>query len=246
MTDGALLPAYRQDASAARGDAAPGLPLAPWRPRDLSGAPQDPRIRGRSDLFGAKKNQTHHLPPSSPPPYTRPRAPHPAPNPHKQTTPQKPHTRAARAHKPQGPQTRAGARTHAHGRKKQKKNSAIGTRTRVSWVKAKYDNHRGSETYGFSDLHLCPLSFQEGIAEFLRRSTDVCELRTADFSESWVCEQAIGETRDSGFDPLASGQIALRWRIRESSRARTGRRATSNPSCRNRAVASSHGSARIV
>ena len=82
-------------------------------------------------------------------------------------------------------------------------------------MKAKYDNHRGSETYGFSDLHLCPLSFQEGIAEFLRRSTDVCELRTADFPESWVSEQAIGETRDSGFDPLASGQIALRLANKE-------------------------------
>ena len=82
-------------------------------------------------------------------------------------------------------------------------------------MKAKYDNHRGSETYGFSDLHLCPLSFQEGIAEFLRRSTDVCELRTADFSESWVSEQAIGETRDPQFDPLASGQIALRLANKE-------------------------------
>ena len=82
-------------------------------------------------------------------------------------------------------------------------------------MKAKYDNHRGSETYGFSDLHLCPLSFQEGIAEFLRRSTDVCELRTATFSGSWVSEQAIGETRDPQFDPLASGQIALRLANKE-------------------------------
>ena len=89
-------------------------------------------------------------------------------------------------------------------------------------MKAKYDNHRGSETYGFSDLHLCPLSFQEGIAEFLRRSTDVCELRTATFSGSWVCEQAIGETRDAQFDPLASGQIAL-WLANKGKLACTNR-----------------------
>jgi hypothetical protein len=60
-----------------------------------------------------------------------------------------------------------------------------------------------------------PPLFSGGNSGVLRRSTDVCELRTADFSESWVCEQAIEETRDSGFDSLASGQIALRWRIRE-------------------------------
>ena len=196
--------------------------VSPWRPRDLPGTPRDPRIRRRSDLFGAKKNQTHHPPPSSPPPHTRPRAPHPAPNPHKQNTPQKPHTRAgAHTRAPRAPNARGRAHTRARAQKA-KKNSAIGTRTRVSWVKAKYDNHRGSETYGFSDLHLCPLSFQEGIAEFLRRSTDVCELRTATFSGSWVSEQAIGETRDPQFDPLASGQIALRWRIREEL-ARTNR-----------------------
>ena len=218
--------------------------------RVISPGPRGTRGYGTGRaFFGQKKIKptTHHSPPSSPARHT----PHDAPPTLPQTPTNKPHPKSpthARAHtrEPQGPQTRAGARTHTRGRKKAKKNSAIGTRTRVSWVKAKYDNHRGSETYGFSDLHLCPLSFQEGIAEFLRRSTDVCELRTADFSESWVCEQAIGETRDSGFDPLASGQIALRWRIRESSRARTGRRATSNPSRRNRAVASSHGSARIV
>ena len=195
-------------------DAAQGLPLAPWRPRDLSGAPRDPPIPGRSDLFSAKKNQTHHPPPSSPARHT-PHAPPTLP----QTPTNKPHPQSpthTRAHTqaPRAPNARGRAHTRG-GRKKAKKNSAIGTRTRVSWVKAKYDNHRGSETYGFSDLHLCPLSFQEGIAEFLRRSTDVCELRTADFFESWVSEQAIGETRDSGFDPLASGQIALRLANKE-------------------------------
>ena len=61
-----------------------------------------------------------------------------------------------------------------------------------------------------------PPLFSGGNSGVLRRSTDVCELRTADFSESWVCEQAIEETRDSGFDSLASGQIALRWRIRKA------------------------------
>ena len=188
--------------------------------RVISPGPRGTRGDGAGrTFFGQKKIKPTTLHPQTTPPRT-PRAPRPAPNPHK-PHPQSPtHTRA-HTQAPRAPNARGRAHTHARAQKA-KKNSAIGTRTRVSWVKAKYDNHRGSETYGFSDLHLCPLSFQEGIAEFLRRSTDVCELRTATFSGSWVSEQAIGETRDSGFDPLASGQIALRWRIREEL-ARTNR-----------------------
>ena len=170
--------------------------VSPWRPRDLSGAPRDPRIRGRSDPFRQKKNNPPPLHPRHQPatrPTTRP-PPCPKP-PQTKHTPKAPHARRAGTQAPRAPNARGRAHTRARAQKA-KKNSAIGTRTRVSWVKAKYDNHRGSETYGFSDLHLCPLSFQEGIAEFLRRSTDVCELRTATFSGSWVSEQAIGETRD--------------------------------------------------
>ena len=207
--------------------------------RVISPGPRGTRLyRAGRTFFRQKKIKPTTLHPRHRPATHPTRAP-PCPKPPQtKHTPKAPHARRAGTQAPRAPNARGRAHTRARAQK-QKKNSAIGTRTRVSWVKAKYDNHRGSETYGFSDLHLCPLSFQEGIAEFLRRSTDVCELRTADFSESWVSEQAIGETR-------ASGQIALRWRIRESSRARTGRRATSNPSCRNRAVAYSHGSARIV
>ena len=147
-------------------DAAPGLPLAPWRPRDLSGGRAGPAGTGPVGPFLGKKK-------SNPPPSTlvaslphAPRAPHPAPNPHKQTTPQKSHTRAgARTRAPRAPNARGRAHTRARAQKA-KKNSAIGTRTRVSWVKAKYDNHRVAKTYGFFALHLCPLSFQEGIAEF--------------------------------------------------------------------------------
>ena len=191
--------------------------------RVISPGPRGTRGYGAGrTFFGQKKikpttlHPRHHHP-------TRARAPPTLPQTTPQTnhTPKAPHARRAGTQAPRAPNARGRAHTRARAQKA-KKNSAIGTRTRVSWVKAKYDNHRGSETYGFSDLHLCPLSFQEGIAEFLRRSTDVCELRTADFSESWVSEQAIGETRDPQFDPLASGQIALRWRIREEL-ARTNR-----------------------
>ena len=191
--------------------------------RVISPGPRRTRGYGASrTFFRQKKIKPTTLHPRHQPatrPTTRP-PPCPKP-PQTKHTPKAPHARRAGTQAPRAPNARGRAHTRARAQKA-KKNSAIGTRTRVSWVKAKYDNHRGSETYGFSDLHLCPLSFQEGIAEFLRRSTDVCELRTATFSGSWVSEQAIGETRDPQFDPLASGQIALRWRIREEL-ARTNR-----------------------
>ena len=150
-----------QDASAARGDAAPGLPLAPWRPRDLSGRPRDPRIRGRSDLFWAKKNQTHHPPPRHQP-ATRPTRPPPYPKPPQTNhTPQAPHARRAGTQAPRAPNARGRAHTRARAQKA-KKNSAIGTRTRVSWVKAKYDNSR---VFSYRQKHTYTIAEQLSIGK---------------------------------------------------------------------------------
>ena len=149
--------------------------------RVISPGPRGTRGDGAGrTFFGQKKikpttlHSRHHHPTHARAPPTLPQTPT------NKTHPKSPTRARAHTQAPRAPNARGRAHTRARAQKA-KKNSAIGTRTRVSWVKAKYDNHRGSETYGFSDLHLCPLSFQEGIAEFLRRSTDVCELRTATF-----------------------------------------------------------------
>ncbi len=200
---------------------------------------------GGRTFFGQKKIKPTTLHPRRQP-ATRPRAPHHAPNPHKQTTPQKPHTRAgAHTRAPRAPNARGRAHTRARAQKA-KKNSAIGTRTRVSWVKAKYDNHRVAKTYGFFALHLCPLSFQEGIAEFCGAQQTSASCGLLIFPRAGFLNRPSGKPVIQGLTRLPRVKSCYGWRIRKSSRARTGRRATSNPSCRNRAVASSHGSARIV
>ena len=134
--------------------------------RVISPGPRGTRGHGAGrTFFGQKKIKPTTLHPPHQP-ATRPTRPPPYPKPPQTNhTPQAPHARRAGTQAPRAPNARGRARTRARAQKA-KKNSAIGTRTRVSWVKAKYDNHRVAKTYGFFALHLCPLSFQEGIAEF--------------------------------------------------------------------------------
>ena len=145
--------------------------------RVISPGPRGTRGDGAArTFFGQKKNKPTTLPPRHQP-ATPPTRPPPCPKPPQTNHTRKaPHTRGRTHASPKGPK-RARARAHTRRAQKAKKNSAIGTRTRVSWVKAKYDNHRGSETYGFSDLHLCPLFLggNSGVSAALNR-----RLRAAD------------------------------------------------------------------
>ena len=114
-------------------------------------------------------------------PHTPARPPTLPQTPTNKTHPKSPTRARAHTQAPRAPNARGRAHTRARAQKA-KKNSAIGTRTRVSWVKAKYDNHRGSETYGFSDLHLCPLFLggNSGVSAALNR-----RLRAADCYFFW-------------------------------------------------------------
>ena len=127
------------------GEPPPGVALrlsgvvSPWRPRDLSGAARDPR----NPLICAKKNQTHHPPPSSPARHT-PHAPPTLP----QTPTNKPHRKRPTRTLENPPLRPWGS----HNPKEQKKmpleeifryipflfreisGSSKSPRTRVSWV----------------------------------------------------------------------------------------------------------------
>ena len=112
-------------------------------------------------FFGQKKIKPTTLHLVTSPPHA-PRAPHPTPNPQQTNhTPQAPHARRAGTQAPRAPNARGRARTRARAQKA-KKNSAIGTRTRVSWVKAKYDNSR---VFSYRQKHTYTIAEQLSIGK---------------------------------------------------------------------------------
>ena len=112
-------------------------------------------------FFGQKKIKPPTLHLVTSPPHAPRRAPTLPQTPTNKPHPTSP-TRAPRGHtSPKGPK-RARARAHTRAGAKAKKNSAIGTRTRVSWVKAKYDNSR---VFSYRQKHTYTIAEQLSIGK---------------------------------------------------------------------------------
>ena len=130
--------------------------------RVISPGPRGTRGYGAGRTFFRQKkikptilHPRHH-------PATHPTRPPPCPKPPQTNhTPKAPHTRGRTHASPKGPK-RARARAHTRRAQKAKKNSAIGTRTRVSWVKAKYDNSR---VFSYRQKHTYTIAEQLSIGK---------------------------------------------------------------------------------
>ena len=172
---------------------------------------------GGRTFFGQKKIKPTTLHPRRQP-ATRPCSHHAAPNPHKQTTPQNPHTRPTRAPRGHKPKKQ---RPHTHAHARGKKNSAIGTRTRVSWVKAKYDNSR---VFSYRQKHTYTIAEQLSIGKNAALSCLRLVKRAADwllFSEAGFVNRPSGKPVIRGLTRLPRVKSRYGWRIRKSSRARS-------------------------
>ena len=130
--------------------------------RVISPGPRGTRGHGAGrTFFGQKKikpttlHSRHHHPAHARAPPTLPQAPTNKPH------PQSPAHARAHTQAPRAPNARGRAHTRTRAQKA-KKNSAIGTRTRVSWVKAKYDNSR---VFSYRQKHTYTIAEQLSIGK---------------------------------------------------------------------------------